>query len=116
MFTSHDVHCAFHTSLGDSGFCIIRSSIVIHEQKPQIHFFNCPRYVRGYSLTDHPVLHKDHRQLAKISNKQYRGRINDNPRHADKLETKLRDGDIVILYVRHMITLPMTELNRLQTD
>ncbi|THH26401.1 hypothetical protein EUX98_g7789 [Antrodiella citrinella] len=29
-------------NLGDSGFCIIRSSTIIYEQKPQTHFFNCP--------------------------------------------------------------------------
>ena len=33
------------TSLGDSGFMIIRSSTVFHRQKSQTHFFNCPRYV-----------------------------------------------------------------------
>lgn len=32
-------------SLGDSGFCVIRSSSVIHFQEPQTHYFNCPRYV-----------------------------------------------------------------------
>lgn len=30
-------------SLGDSGFCIIRSSSVIHFQEAQTHYFNCPR-------------------------------------------------------------------------
>ncbi|KAH8107078.1 protein serine/threonine phosphatase 2C [Cristinia sonorae] len=67
-------------NLGDSGFCIIRSSSVIHEQKSQTHFFNCPR------------------QLAKISNPRLRPTIHDTPQDADVFETKLRDGDIVILY------------------
>jgi protein phosphatase PTC7 len=30
-------------SLGDGGFCIIRSSSVIHFQDPQTHYFNCPK-------------------------------------------------------------------------
>lgn len=45
-------HCPFVSilvltvsSLGDSGFVVIRSSQVIHTQHPQTHFFNCPRSV-----------------------------------------------------------------------
>ncbi|TCD60591.1 hypothetical protein EIP91_009836 [Steccherinum ochraceum] len=67
-------------NLGDSGFCIIRSSAVIHEQRPQTHWFNCPK------------------QLAKISDWRLRSAVEDTPRDADKFETKLRDGDIIILF------------------
>ena len=31
-------------SLGDSGFCIFRSSNLLYYQPPQTHYFNCPRY------------------------------------------------------------------------
>ncbi len=32
-------------SLGDSGFMIVRSSSVIHKQRVQTHYFNCPKLV-----------------------------------------------------------------------
>jgi protein phosphatase PTC7 len=30
-------------SLGDSSFLLFRSDQVVHVQRPQTHFFNCPR-------------------------------------------------------------------------
>ncbi|PSR74921.1 hypothetical protein PHLCEN_2v9455 [Hermanssonia centrifuga] len=69
-------------NLGDSGFCIIRSSSVVHFQRTQTHFFNCPK------------------QLAKlpVQNRRFRGSCVDPPSDADTFETKLRDGDIIILF------------------
>ncbi|KAI0341673.1 protein serine/threonine phosphatase 2C [Trametopsis cervina] len=69
-------------NLGDSGFCIIRSSSVIHFQEAQTHYFNCPR------------------QLSKIPAKgRLRGGMCADPAtDADTYETKLIDGDIVILF------------------
>lgn len=34
-----------HYSLGDSGFYVIRGANMLHAQKPQTHFFNCPLFV-----------------------------------------------------------------------
>ncbi|KAI9466200.1 protein serine/threonine phosphatase 2C [Lactarius psammicola] len=69
-------------NLGDSGFMIIRSSSVLHRQRAQTHFFNCPR------------------QLAKIPSVIGRssGAVTDSPEDADVYETKLRDGDLIIAY------------------
>lgn len=33
------------SSLGDSGYAIIRNSSIIYRQRPQTHYFNCPKYV-----------------------------------------------------------------------
>jgi len=73
-------------NLGDSGFCIIRSSSMIHWQQPQTHFFNCPK------------------QLAKLPLRERRfgGACIDPPSDADLYETKLRDGDIVLLFTDGM--------------
>jgi len=72
----------YPSSLGDSGFMIIRSSSVFHRQRAQTHFFNCPI------------------QLAKIPSVLERssGAVTDSPEDADIYETKLRDGDLVIAY------------------
>ncbi|KAI5124507.1 hypothetical protein M0805_003031 [Coniferiporia weirii] len=69
-------------NLGDSGFCIIRSSSLLHYQPPQTHFFNCPR------------------QISKVPmrSKRYGMAYTDSPRGADVYETRLRDGDIVVSY------------------
>ncbi|KAI0273621.1 phosphatase 2C-like domain-containing protein [Gloeopeniophorella convolvens] len=69
-------------NLGDSGFMIIRSFSVLHRQRSQTHFFNCPK------------------QLAKIPCVIGRlsGEITDSPDDADVYETKLRDGDLIIAY------------------
>ncbi|KIP09148.1 hypothetical protein PHLGIDRAFT_29246 [Phlebiopsis gigantea 11061_1 CR5-6] len=69
-------------NLGDSGFCIIRSSSMIHFQQPQTHFFNCPK------------------QLAKLPSRlQLRGGACCDPASdADNVSLKLRDGDLVILF------------------
>ncbi|EKM55438.1 uncharacterized protein PHACADRAFT_195471 [Phanerochaete carnosa HHB-10118-sp] len=69
-------------NLGDSGFCVIRSSQVIHFQQPQTHFFNCPK------------------QLAKLprSARLRGGACSDAASEADNVSMKLRDGDLVILF------------------
>ncbi|KAJ7582724.1 phosphatase 2C-like domain-containing protein [Mycena floridula] len=70
-------------NLGDSGFSIIRASSVIHRQPSQTHFFNCPK------------------QLTKLpanSGKSFSRACIDSPGDADEYQTKLRDGDIVVLY------------------
>lgn len=69
-------------NLGDSGFCIIRSSTCIHQTQGQTHFFNCPK------------------QLAKLppDSKGFADGHADSAEDADTFETKLRDGDIVILF------------------
>ncbi|KAF9005641.1 phosphatase 2C-like domain-containing protein [Cyathus striatus] len=70
-------------NLGDSGFSIIRSSSIIHRQKAQTHFFNCPK-----QLTKLP---------ANAGRKFSRACV-DSPSEAETYEMKLRDGDIVIAY------------------
>ncbi|VDB82957.1 unnamed protein product [Peniophora sp. CBMAI 1063] len=68
-------------NLGDSGFLIIRSSSVYYRQRSQTHFFNCPK------------------QLAKLPS--FMGSttgMTDYAEAADEYETKLRDGDLVVLY------------------
>ncbi|TFY64875.1 hypothetical protein EVJ58_g2330 [Rhodofomes roseus] len=69
-------------NLGDSGFSIFRSSNVVHQQRSQQHFFNCPK------------------QLSKLpqGTPGFSRAVIDSPREADTFETKLRDGDIVIAY------------------
>jgi hypothetical protein len=88
-------------SLGDSGFCIIRSSSMFYNSPPQTHYFNCPWYhlVQVFARP-FKVLH---RQLAKLP--RTRGRrfsnqtsINDSPSTAQEYSTRLIDGDIIIAY------------------
>ena len=89
------------SSLGDSGYVIIRSNSIFYQSPSQTHCFNCPK--SGYLLyvshccTDgqHDIL----RQLAK-GEKAF---IEDPPSHADTHEVKLRDGDIVIVYVCYFL-------------
>ncbi|QRV72829.1 protein phosphatase [Ceratobasidium sp. AG-Ba] len=67
-------------NLGDSSFSILRSSSIFHEQKPQTHYFNCPR------------------QLAKLlPSHRLHLRIRDLPEHADGYSAQLRHGDLVVL-------------------
>ncbi|KAJ7940643.1 phosphatase 2C-like domain-containing protein [Mycena leptocephala] len=88
-------------NLGDSGFCIIRSSSMFYNSPPQTHYFNCPWYhlVQVFARP-FKVLH---RQLAKLP--RTRGRrfsnqtsINDSPSTAQEYSTRLIDGDIIIAY------------------
>lgn len=90
-------------SLGDSGFMVIRASQILYQQAPQTHFFNCPRYAPIVTSLQ-CVLTRHNRQLAKLPKAtRRRGRsLDDDARDADLYETKLRDGDIVILYVRQL--------------
>ncbi|KAJ7449806.1 phosphatase 2C-like domain-containing protein [Mycena latifolia] len=69
-------------NLGDSGFCIIRSSSIFYNSSPQTHAFNTPR------------------QLAKLQGARGRNQdsIRDSPKVAQQWDTRLRNGDIVILY------------------
>ncbi|KAJ2987240.1 hypothetical protein NUW54_g9484 [Trametes sanguinea] len=69
-------------NLGDSGFLVIRASSVIHQQRSQTHFFNCPK------------------QLSKLptSQKRFSRACVDQPSDADLHEMKLRHGDIIIAY------------------
>ncbi|EJD05929.1 uncharacterized protein FOMMEDRAFT_153275 [Fomitiporia mediterranea MF3/22] len=69
-------------NLGDSGFCIFRSSNLLYYQPPQTHFFNCPK------------------QLSKVPSgtRKYGQAYTDSPREADVYETRLRDGDTVVAY------------------
>ncbi|TFK29931.1 protein serine/threonine phosphatase 2C [Coprinopsis marcescibilis] len=70
-------------NLGDSGFSVIRGPAIIHHQRSQTHFFNCPK-----QLTKLP---------ANAGRKFARACV-DSPSEADVFETKLRDGDIVVAY------------------
>lgn len=67
-------------SLGDSGFMIIRSNSIFYRQRPQTHFFNCPK------------------QLTKLPTNDSRGALVDLPDAAETFRTKLGDGDIVIAF------------------
>lgn len=70
-------------NLGDSGFSIIRGTSVIYQEKPQTHFFNCPK------------------QLTKLppnAGRKFARACVDAPSEAQVLEMKLRDGDIVVAY------------------
>ncbi|CAL1704761.1 unnamed protein product [Somion occarium] len=67
-------------NLGDSGFCIIRSSNVIYNQAPQTHFFNCPK------------------QLTKLPSTGFTRGLHDTAQDADLYETNVVDGDIIVLY------------------
>ncbi|KAF8910938.1 phosphatase 2C-like domain-containing protein [Gymnopilus junonius] len=70
-------------NLGDSGFSILRQTSMIYRQRPQTHFFNCPK-----QLTKLPT--NNARRFARA--------CIDSPSEADAFETKLRDGDIVVAY------------------
>ncbi|KAG7452524.1 uncharacterized protein BT62DRAFT_939501 [Guyanagaster necrorhizus] len=70
-------------NLGDSGFMIVRSSTVIHKQRVQTHYFNCPK-----QLT----------KLPSNSTRRFERACVDSPGEADTYETTLRDGDIVVAY------------------
>jgi len=70
-------------NLGDSGYSIIRSSSIIHRQRAQSHFFNCPK------------------QLTKLppnAGRKFARACVDSPSEAEVFETKLRDGDIIVVY------------------
>ncbi|KAJ6630798.1 phosphatase 2C-like domain-containing protein [Mycena sp. CBHHK59/15] len=72
-------------NLGDSGFFVIRSSSIFYNSPPLTYYFNCPW------------------QLAKLPptrgrNSKYRGSIRDPPSAAHEYTTRLRDGDIIIVY------------------
>lgn len=95
-------------SLGDSGFSIIRSSAVIYQQRVQQHFFNCPKYVTLAFIIWTPfgiLTPAVHRQLSKLptSTPRFSRACIDSPRDAETYETKLRDGDIVLAYVRSFL-------------
>ncbi|KAF9464690.1 protein serine/threonine phosphatase 2C [Collybia nuda] len=70
-------------NLGDSGFMIIRSSSILHRQRAQTHFFNCPK-----QLTKLPV----------NSSRKFSRACVDSPSEAETFRLKLRDGDIVVAY------------------
>jgi len=70
-------------NLGDSGFSIMRSFSVIYKQPVQTHFFNCPK-----QLTKLPI----------NSGKRFKRACVDSPSEAETFHTKLRDGDIVLVY------------------
>lgn len=70
-------------NLGDSGFMIIRSNSILYRQRPQTHFFNCPK-----QLTKLPV----------NSRRKFSRACVDKPSEAETFRTKLTDGDIVIAY------------------
>ncbi|KAF8636634.1 hypothetical protein AX17_003443 [Amanita inopinata Kibby_2008] len=70
-------------NLGDSGYSIIRNSSIIYRQRPQTHYFNCPK------------------QLTKLptnAGRKFAGACIDSPSEAQVHEAKLRDGDIVVAY------------------
>ncbi|KAG9100492.1 hypothetical protein FS749_015085 [Ceratobasidium sp. UAMH 11750] len=67
-------------NLGDSSFSIIRASSILHEQKPQTHYFNCPRQLAKLLPSHRPHL-----------------RIQDLPEHADVFSAQLRHDDLVVL-------------------
>ncbi|KAJ6547559.1 phosphatase 2C-like domain-containing protein [Mycena capillaripes] len=72
-------------NLGDSGFCIIRSSSIFYNSSPQTHYFNCP-----WQLAKLPP--------ARGRNSSNRGSINDSPSMAQEYSTRLIDGDVVVAY------------------
>ncbi|KAG6909723.1 hypothetical protein DXG01_015925 [Tephrocybe rancida] len=71
-------------NLGDSGFIVIRSNSILHRQRAQTHFFNCPK-----QLTKLPA--SSHRRFSRA--------CVDNPSEAETYRVKLGDGDIVIAYL-----------------
>ncbi|KAF7338300.1 Protein phosphatase [Mycena venus] len=68
-------------NLGDSGFCIVRSSSMFYNSSPQTHFFNCPWQMSKFQ-----------------SAKDRKNSINDLPSAAQEYSTRLIDGDIIIAY------------------
>ncbi|KAK2466924.1 hypothetical protein APHAL10511_001182 [Amanita phalloides] len=70
-------------SLGDSGYAIIRNSSVIYRQRPQTHFFNCPKQLTKLPANAGP---------------KFAGACIDLPSDAEEYETTLRDGDIIVAY------------------
>ncbi|OBZ75856.1 Protein phosphatase PTC7 fig [Grifola frondosa] len=71
-------------NLGDSGFMIIRARSIIHQQRGQIHFFNCPKQLSKLPIS--------------AATRRFPRACVDSPQDADLFETTLRDGDIVIAY------------------
>ncbi|KAJ7109372.1 phosphatase 2C-like domain-containing protein [Mycena epipterygia] len=72
-------------NLGDSGFCIIRSSSMFYISPPQTHYFNCPRQLAKL-------------QSARGRSPRYEDSIRDFPRAAQNFSMSLQDGDLVIVY------------------
>ncbi|KAH0583883.1 hypothetical protein H2248_009477 [Termitomyces sp. 'cryptogamus'] len=70
-------------NLGDSGFIVIRSNSILYRQRPQTHFFNCPK-----QLTKLPT----------SSLRRFSRACVDSPSEAETYRVKLGDGDIVIAY------------------
>ncbi|KAF9264688.1 protein serine/threonine phosphatase 2C [Marasmius fiardii PR-910] len=70
-------------NLGDSGFLIVRSSNVIYKNPIQSHYFNCPKQVT---------------KLPSNQGRKFSRACIDSPSEAETYSTKLRDGDIVIVY------------------
>ncbi|KAK7014866.1 protein phosphatase [Favolaschia claudopus] len=68
-------------NLGDSGFCIVRSSAMFYNSPPQTHFFNCPWQLSKFNDPGDKIVS-----------------INDSPRAAQEYSTRLIDGDIIIAY------------------
>jgi len=70
-------------NLGDSGFAVLRSTSIIHQQLPLTHYFNCPK------------------QLTKLPTnrgRKFSRACVDSPYEAETFEIKLRDGDIIVAY------------------
>ncbi|TIA91633.1 hypothetical protein E3P99_00965 [Wallemia hederae] len=67
-------------NLGDSTFVLIRDGKIAESTKQQTHFFNCPY------------------QLAKLRKGIDKNHITDYAKSADVFETRLQDGDCVLLF------------------
>ena len=74
---------------------------MIYHQEPQTHYFNCPLCVANPNLVNSNT-DLAHRQLTKVpvGDRHFSGVCVDSPRHAATHSMKLRDGDLVVLYVR----------------
>ncbi|KAG6866906.1 hypothetical protein C0991_003821 [Blastosporella zonata] len=81
--TFRQVRVILPLCLGDSGFMVIRSNSILYRQRPQTHFFNCPK-----QLTKLPV----------TSRRSFSRACVDSPSEAETYRVKLGDGDIVIAY------------------
>lgn len=68
-------------NLGDSSFMLIRDGQVFTSTKQQTHFFNCPY------------------QLAKLRKGVDKNHISDYASSADLFETRLQQGDCIVLFV-----------------